>query len=253
MKEDLIFGRNPVLEAILGNTPVDRLYLQDGSKDAPIQRIKREAAARGLTIRYVEKKRLDELTERAAHQGCAAQIAAYPYAEVEDILEKAKALSQDPFLILLDGIEDPHNFGAILRTANQAGAHGIIIPKDRACPLTGVVAKVSAGAVNHTPVARVANLVSCMEKLKKEGLWFAGADAKGEEMYSLQLTGPMGLVIGSEGKGLSRLVKEHCDFLASIPMFGQIDSLNASVAAGILSYEIVRQRILSARERSLIR
>ena len=243
MSEDLIFGRNPVLEALRTGRPIDRLYILDGAKEGPILTIKREAKAKDLPVRFVEKKFLDSMTENGAHQGVAAKIAGYAYTEVKTLLAGARDRGEDPFLVLLDGIEDPHNFGAILRTANQAGAHGLIIPKDNACPLTGTVAKVSAGAVNYTPVARVVNLVRTMEDLKKQGLWFVGADAGGEEMYSLNLTGPIGLVIGSEGKGLSRLVKEHCDLLARIPMFGEIDSLNASVAAGILSYEIVRNRM----------
>ncbi len=243
MKEDIIFGRNPVTEALRNKAPIDRIYILDGAKDGAILTIKKKARDLDLPVRYVEKKRLDELTENASHQGVAAQIAAYSYVSVETILKKAEEKGEPPFVILLDGIEDPHNFGAILRTANLAGAHGLIIPADRACPLTGTVAKVSAGAVNYTPVAKVTNLVRSMEQLKDKGLWFVGADADGKEMYSLDLTGPMGLVIGAEGKGLSRLVREHCDYLASIPMFGEIDSLNASVAAGILSYEIVRNRI----------
>ena len=183
------------------------------------------------------------MSETGKHQGVIAYAAAYEYAEVEDILALAKERGEAPFLVLLDGIEDPHNLGAIIRTANQAGAHGVIIPKRRAVGLTATVARTSAGALNYTPVAKVTNLVQTMEELKKEGLWFVCADMDGEVMYRQNLTGPIGLVIGNEGEGVSRLVKETCDFTASIPMNGQIDSLNASVAMGILAYEIVRQRM----------
>ncbi|MBQ9437322.1 MAG: 23S rRNA (guanosine(2251)-2'-O)-methyltransferase RlmB [Lachnospiraceae bacterium] len=242
MREDLVFGRNSVLEALRSGTPIDRIYLLEGSGDGPLLSINREAAKRGIPVRFVSRKRLDEMTENASHQGACAQGAAHAYGSVEDILNLAKERGEDPFLILLDGIEDPHNLGAVLRTANLAGAHGLIIPKDNACPLTGAAAKTSAGAVNYTPVAKVTNLVRTMKELKKKGIWFVGGDLQGKEMYSLDLKGPIGLVIGSEKKGLSRLVREECDLLAAIPMKGQIDSLNASVAAGILCYEIYRQR-----------
>ena len=193
-------------------------------------------------VQYVKKERLDQLSETKNHQGVIAYCAACEYAEVSDILENAKKKGEAPFIVLLDGIEDPHNLGAIIRTANQAGAHGVIIPKRRAVGLTATVARTSAGAVNYTPVAKVTNLVTVMEDLKKEGMWLVCADMDGEEMYSLNLKGPIGLVIGNEGEGVSRLVKEHCDMVASIPMKGDIDSLNASVAMGVLAYEIVRQR-----------
>ena len=193
--------------------------------------------------RFVTKERLDQLSDTGKHQGVIAYAAAYEYAEVSDILALAKEKGEDPFVIILDNIEDPHNLGAIIRTANQAGAHGVIIPKNRAVGLTATVARTSAGALNYTPVAKVTNLVKTMEELKKQGLWFVCADMDGEVMYDLNLTGPIGLVIGNEGEGVGRLVKENCDFVASIPMKGDIDSLNASVAAGILSYEIVRQRL----------
>jgi len=186
--------------------------------------------------------RLDQMSQSGKHQGVIAQAAAYEYAEVEDILAAAEAKGEAPFLLILDGIEDPHNLGAIIRTANQAGAHGIIIPKRRAVGLTAVVARTSAGAINYTPVAKVTNIVRTMEDLKKRGIWFVCADMDGVVMYRVNMTGPIGLVIGNEGSGVSRLVKEACDFTASIPMKGDVDSLNASVAAGILAYEIVRQR-----------
>lgn len=194
-------------------------------------------------INYVEKERLDQLSETGAHQGVIAQVAAYEYASVEDILAKAKEKGEDPFIFILDNIEDPHNLGAIIRTANLAGAHGVIIPKRRAVGLTSTVAKTSAGALNYTPVAKVTNLGHTIDELKEQGMWFVCADMGGETMYNLNLTGPIGVVIGNEGEGVSRLIREKCDFVASIPMKGDIDSLNASVAAGVLGYEIVRQRL----------
>ena len=238
-----IEGRNAVIEAFRSGRTIDKLYVLDGCKDGPILTIKREAAKQGSLIRYVAKERLDQLSETGKHQGVIACASAYAYAEVEDILSAAKEKGEAPFLFLLDGIEDPHNLGAIIRTANLAGAHGVIIPKNRAVGLTATVAKASAGALNYTPVARVTNLGQTIDTLKKEGLWFVCADMAGTRMYDLDLKGPMGLVIGSEGDGVGRLVKEKCDFTASIPMRGDIDSLNASVAAGVLAYEIVRQRL----------
>lgn len=238
-----IEGRNAVLEAFRAGQFVDKLYLQDGCHDGPVQCIVREAKKKGTLIQYVPKEGLNQMSQTGAHQGVIAQMAAFDYSTVEEILQRAKDKGEDPFLVLLDGIEDPHNLGAIIRTANLAGAHGVIIPKRRAVGLTSVVAKTSAGALNYTPVARVSNLVKTMEALKKEGMWFVCADMGGQTMYDLDLRGPIGLVIGSEGEGASRLVKENCDFVASIPMKGDIDSLNASVAAGVLAYEIVRQRM----------
>ncbi len=238
-----IEGRNAVIEAFRSGRTIDKLYVLDGCKDGPILTIKREAAKHGSLIRYVAKERLDAMSETGKHQGVIAQAAAYHYTEVEDILKAAREKGEAPFLFLLDGIEDPHNLGAIIRTANLAGAHGVIIPKNRAVGLTATVAKASAGALNYTPVARVTNLGQTIDTLKKEGLWFVCADMAGTRMYDLDLKGPIGLVIGSEGDGVGRLVKEKCDFMASIPMRGDIDSLNASVAAGVLAYEIVRQRL----------
>ena len=241
-EEMTIEGRNAVLEAFRSGKTVDKLFLLDGCKDGPILGIVREAKKHGTLINYVRKERLDQLSETGKHQGVVAFLAAYHYAEVEDILNLAKEKGEPPFLFLLDNIEDPHNLGAIIRTANLAGAHGVIIPKRRAVGLTATVAKTSAGAINYTPVARVTNLAATIEELKKCGIWFVCADMDGEPMYRLDLIGPIGLVIGNEGEGVSRLVKEKCDFVASIPMKGEIDSLNASVAAGVLAYEIVRQR-----------
>ena len=239
----LVEGRNAVLEAFRSGKTIDKLYVLDGCKDGPVQTIVREARKHDTIINFVTKERLDQLSATGHHQGVIAQASAYEYATVEDILENARKKGEPPFIFLLDGIEDPHNLGAIIRTANLAGAHGVIIPKRRAVGLTATVARTSAGALNYTPVAKVTNLNTVMEELKKEGLWFVCADMGGETMYRLNLTGPIGLVIGNEGDGVSKLVKEHCDMVASIPMKGDIDSLNASVAAGVLAYEIVRQRM----------
>jgi rRNA methylase, putative, group 3 len=241
--ENLIEGRNAVLEAFRSGKTIDKLFILDGCQDGPVKSIVREAKKQDTLIQYVAKERLNQLTETGRHQGVIAYAAAYAYAEVEDMLEAARKKGEDPFLILLDNIEDPHNLGAIIRTANLAGAHGVIIPRRRAAGLTATVAKASAGALNYTPVAKVTNLTRTMEELKEQGLWFVCADMGGEQMYRLNLTGPIGLVIGSEGEGVSRLVKENCDYTAGIPMRGDIDSLNASVAAGVLAYEIVRQRL----------
>lgn len=243
-EEFTIEGRNAVIEAFRSGKPIDKVFIQDGVQDGPIQTIKREAKKHDTIVKFVSSERLDQISQTGKHQGVIAYAAAYEYAEVEDILAAARAKNEPPFVILLDNIEDPHNLGAIIRTANLAGAHGVIIPKNRAVGLTAAVAKTSAGAINYTPVARVTNLANTIEALKKEGIWFVCADMEGTAMYDLDLKGPIGLVIGSEGDGVGRLVKERCDFVASIPMKGDIDSLNASVAAGVLSYEIVRQRLM---------
>lgn len=243
IKETVIEGRNAVLEAFRSGRAIDKLYVLDGCKDGPIQTIVREARKHDTIIRFVDKERLSKLSETGKHQGVIACAAAYEYAQVEDMLALAEERGEDPFLILLDSVEDPHNLGAIIRTANLAGAHGVIIPKRRAAGLTATVARTSAGALNYTPVAKVTNLVKTMQELKERGLWFVCADMGGEIMYDLNLKGPIGLVIGNEGEGVGRLVKENCDFVAGIPMKGDIDSLNASVAAGVLAYEIVRQRL----------
>lgn len=240
----IIEGRNAVIEAFRSGKTVDKLFVLDGCQDGPVLTIKREAKKQNSLIKYVTKERLDQLSETGKHQGVIAYTSAYQYAEVEDMLKRAGEKGEPPFLFLLDNIEDPHNLGAIIRTANLAGAHGVIIPKNRAVGLTAAVARASAGALNYTPVAKVTNLGQTIEELKKEGLWFVCADMDGTSMYQLDLKGPIGLVIGSEGDGVGRLVKEKCDFVASIPMRGDIDSLNASVAAGILGYEIVRQRLI---------
>ena len=243
VKSLTIEGRNAVIEAFRSGKPIDKVFILDGCQDGPIRTIVREAKKHDTIINFVSKERLDQISETGKHQGAIAYAAAYEYAEVEDMLALAKERGEDPFILLLDNIEDPHNLGAIIRTANLAGAHGVIIPKRRAVGLTATVAKTSAGALNYTPVAKVTNLAKTMEELKEKGLWFVCAEMGGESMYRLNLKGPIGLVIGNEGEGVSRLVKEKCDFIASIPMKGDIDSLNASVAAGVLAYEIVRQRL----------
>ena len=239
----IIYGRNAVLEAFRSGKTIDRLYVQEGVADGTLQSILRTAKKTDAVINFVSKDRLNKYAEGDKHQGVVAMAAAYNYADVEDILNAAKEKDEPPFIIVLDDIEDPHNLGAIIRTANQAGAHGVIIPKRHAFGLTATVARTSAGAINYTPVAKVTNISRTIEELKEKGIWFACADMSGELMYNCNLTGAIGLVIGSEGNGVSRLVKEKCDFVVKIPMFGQIDSLNASVAAGVLSYEIVRQRM----------
>ena len=242
-EELTIEGRNAVLEAFRSGKTIDKLFVLDGCQDGPVRTIVREAKKHDTIVNFVPKERLDSMSETGHHQGVMAYAAAYEYAEVEDILKIAEEKGEPPFLFLLDGIEDPHNLGAIIRTANLAGAHGVIIPKRRAVGLTATVARTSAGALNYTPVAKVTNMAATIEDLKKRGIWFVCADMGGESMYRLNLTGPIGLVIGNEGEGVSRLVKEKCDMIASIPMKGDIDSLNASVATGVLAYEIVRQRM----------
>ena len=240
-----IEGRNSVLEAFRSGKTIDKLFVLDGCMDGPVKTILREAKKRDVIIHYVSKERLDQISDTGKHQGVIAYGAAYAYATVEDILELAEKKGEDPFIIFLDGVEDPHNLGAIIRTANLAGAHGVVIPKHRAVGLTATVAKTSAGALNYTPVAKVTNLSKTIEMLKEKGMWFVCADMDGESMYDLNLTGPIGVVMGNEGSGVRELVKKHCDFVAAIPMKGDIDSLNVSVATGVLTYEIVRQRLLA--------
>ena len=243
-EELTIEGRNAVMEAFRSGKTIDRVFILDGCQDGPVKTIIREAKKHDTILNFVPKERLDSMSETGHHQGVMAYAAAYEYAEVDELLKNAEEKGEPPFLFLLDGIEDPHNLGAIIRTATLAGAHGVIIPKRRAVGLTATVARTSAGALNYTPVAKVTNLTTTIEDLKKKGMWFVCADMGGESMYRLNLTGPIGLVIGNEGEGVSRLVKESCDMTASIPMKGDIDSLNASVAAGVMAYEIVRQRLL---------
>nr|WP_292204624.1 23S rRNA (guanosine(2251)-2'-O)-methyltransferase RlmB [Butyrivibrio sp.] len=242
--EEKIEGRNAVIEAYRSGKTIDKIYILDGCQDGPVSTIRREAKKNGTLIKFVSRERLDQMSETGKHQGVIAIAAAYKYSEMEDIFELAKLRGEDPFVFILDNIEDPHNLGAIIRTANLSGAHGVIIPKNRAVGLTATVAKASAGALNYTPVVKVTNIASTIESLKDKGLWFACADMGGTRMYDLNLKGPIGLVIGNEGSGVSRLVREKCDMIASIPMKGDIDSLNASVAAGVLAFEVVRQRSL---------
>ncbi|WP_292219097.1 23S rRNA (guanosine(2251)-2'-O)-methyltransferase RlmB [Butyrivibrio sp.] len=242
--EEKIEGRNAVIEAYRSGKTIDKIYILDGCQDGPVSTIRREAKKNGTLIKFVSRERLDQMSETGKHQGVIAIAAAYKYSEMEDIFNLAKLRGEDPFVFILDNIEDPHNLGAIIRTANLSGAHGVIIPKNRAVGLTATVAKASAGALNYTPVVKVTNIASTIEALKDKGLWFACADMGGTRMYDLNLKGPIGLVIGNEGSGVSRLVREKCDMIASIPMKGDIDSLNASVAAGVLAFEVVRQRSL---------
>lgn len=241
--ESLIEGRNAVAEAFRSGKPVDKLFVLDGCTDGPVRSIIRQARKTDALIQFVKKERLDQISETGKHQGVIAYTAAYEYSTVEDMFALANKKGEDPFIILLDEIEDPHNLGAIIRTANLSGAHGVIIPKRRAVGLTATVAKTSCGALNYTPVAKVNNLSKTIEELKERGMWFVCADMGGQTMYDLNLTGSIGLVIGNEGSGVSKNVSKHCDFIASIPMKGDIDSLNASVATGVLAFEIVRQRM----------
>lgn len=242
-----IEGRHSVLEAFRSGQPVERLLVRKDCKDGPVLSILREAKKTSTLVDFVPKERLDHMSETGRHQGVIAVLSAFHYSNIQDMLQLAKERGETPFFFLLDGIEDPHNLGAIIRTANLAGAHGVIIPKRRAVGLTATAVKASAGAIHYTPVAKVTNLVTTITELKKQGMWFACADMDGELMYNQNLTGPMGLVVGSEGTGVNRLVKENCDYITSIPMAGNIDSLNASVAAGVLAYEIVRQRLGSCK------
>ncbi len=239
----LIEGKNAVLEALRAGKTLDKLFIQDGMRDNAISQILAKVKGTTTVVSFVKKQRLDQMSETGVHQGVIAQCAAGMYSTLEDALLLAEKRQEPPFLIFLDEIEDPHNLGAIIRTANIVGAHGVVIPRHRAAGLTAAAVKASAGAVHFTPVIKVNNIKKTMDDLKKEGFWFACADMDGTSMYQTDLTGPMGLVIGNEGSGVSRLVKETCDYVVSIPMFGDISSLNASVAAGILSYEIRRQRL----------
>lgn len=235
-------GRNAVLEALKSERDIDRILVQQGSKEGSIKKIIAEAKERKIVIQNVAKTKLDEISETKKHQGVIAFVSAHNYVDLEDILKIAEEKGEEPFLIILDSIKDPHNLGAIIRTANITGAHGVIIPKRRAVGLTATVAKASAGAIEYTPVAKVTNIAATIDKLKSLGIWIACADMDGEIMYNTDLTGAIALVIGSEGEGVSRIVKEKCDYLVKVPMYGQISSLNASVAAGILMYEVIRQK-----------
>lgn len=242
LPEDMVAGRNAVMEALKGSRSVNKLMIANGSTEGSIKEIIAVAKEKGVNIQYWDRSKLDSIARGIRHQGVLAQVAPVQYAELEDILQVAKDRNEPPFIVLLDELEDPHNLGAILRTADAAGVHGVLIPKHRSCPLSATVAKTSAGAVEHVPVARVGNLVQTIKKLKQEGLWVAAADMDGKDYYDTDLTCPLLLIIGSEGQGVGRLVKEQCDFVVRIPMVGKINSLNASVAGSILMYEAMKQR-----------
>lgn len=237
-----IFGRNPVMEALKSNRTINKIWLAKGEQKGSVREIVALAKEKRITVQIVERSKLDKMFPHENHQGVAASVASADYVAWQDIVDAARQKGEDPLLVILDELEDPHNLGAILRSVDAVGAHGVIIPKRRAVPLTDGVAKASAGAIEHVPVARVSNLVQVIEELKKQGIWIAGADLHGEYMHKQDLTGPLAIVVGSEGKGLGKLVRESCDYVVSIPMQGKINSLNASVATGVLLYEVYRQR-----------
>lgn len=237
-----IFGRNTVMEALKSNRTINKIWLAKGEQKGSVREIVALAKEKRITVQIVERSKLDKMFPHENHQGVAASVASADYVAWQDIVDAARQKGEDPLLVILDELEDPHNLGAILRSVDAVGAHGVIIPKRRAVPLTDGVAKASAGAIEHVPVARVSNLVQVIEELKKQGIWIAGADPHGEYMHKQDLTGPLAIVVGSEGKGLGKLVRESCDYVVSIPMQGKINSLNASVATGVLLYEVYRQR-----------
>ncbi len=239
----IIEGRNPVIEAIKNDREIDKIMISNTSKEGSIKKIIGMAREKNIVIQNVDRHKLDEISTSHAHQGVIAMVSEYKYWELEDLIKKAKDSDQDPFFIILDEITDPHNLGTIIRTADAVGAHGVIIPKRRSANITPVVAKASAGAVEYVPVCKVTNIVNTIKKLKDEGMWIAAADMDGQTFYEQDLTGSLGLVIGSEGFGISRLVKQNCDFTVKMPMIGNVTSLNASVAGGILLYEIFKQRM----------
>lgn len=238
-----IEGRHDVLEAFRAGKSIDRLFVQEKINDGPIRSVVKAAKEAGTVISYVGKDKMDSMSDTGHHQGVIALAAAQNYATLDEVMDRAAEKGEAPFVIFLDGIEDPHNLGAIIRTAEVAGAHGVVIPKRHASGLTATVMRTSAGALNYLPVVRVTNMAKTIEEMKKRGMWFVCADMDGTPMYDLDLKGSMGVIVGSEGNGVSRLVKEKCDYVASVPMFGRVNSLNASVAAGVLVYEIVRQRM----------
>ena len=243
LPEDMLAGRNAVMEALKGSSRINRLMVADGSSEGSIRELIAVAKEKGVPVQFLERSKLDSMAKGIRHQGVLAQVSPVEYVELQDILSKAREKQEDPFIILLDELEDPHNLGAILRSADAAGAHGVLIPKRRSCPLSATVAKTSAGAVEHVPVARIGNIVQTIKALKEEGLWVAGADMDGKNYYEADLTGPLLLVVGSEGQGIGRLVKEQCDFIVRIPMLGAINSLNASVAGSVLMFEVTKQRL----------
>ena len=240
--ENILFGRNSVMEALKGNREIDKVLVQKGEKEGSVIKIISLAKSKSVVVQEVEKAKLDELTGREKHQGVLAYVAAHEYVSVDEILEEAAEKGEQPFVVILDNIQDPHNLGAIIRTAHNAGAHGIIIPKRRAVGLTGTVSKSSAGALEYMKVAKVSNIVQTIRELKERGLWIACADMDGKTLYEEDLTGPIGIVVGSEGEGVSKLTRDNCDYIVSVPMYGKVTSLNASVAASLMVYEVVRQR-----------
>ena len=240
--DNLLFGRNSVMEALKGERTIDKIMVQKGEKEGSVIKIIAAAKAKNIVVQEVDKIKLDEVTGREKHQGIVAYAAAHEYVSVDEILEEAREKGEQPFVLILDNIQDPHNLGAIIRTAHNAGVHGIIIPKRRAVGLTGTVSKSSAGALEYMKVAKVSNIVQVIKELKEKGLWIACADMDGKPMFEEDLTGPMGIVVGSEGEGVSKLTKENCDYVISVPMYGKVTSLNASVAASLMVYEVVRQR-----------
>lgn len=243
LDNEIVSGKNPVLEALRSGRDMNKVWVAEGVKKAGIAELLQLAKEAGIIVQFVPKSKVDQLTDGANHQGVAASVAAYRYAEIDELFEQAASRNEDPFFLILDELEDPHNLGSILRTADATGVHGVIIPKRRAVGLTAVVAKTSTGAIEHVPVARVGNLAQTVEDLKKRGVWIAGTDAKGSADYRrMDAKLPLAIIIGSEGKGMSRLLKEKCDFLYNMPMVGHVTSLNASVAAAILMYEVLRNR-----------
>ncbi|QEH70940.1 23S rRNA (guanosine(2251)-2'-O)-methyltransferase RlmB [Cellulosilyticum sp. WCF-2] len=240
--ENILFGRNAVIEALKSEREIDKILIQKGEKEGSVIKIISAAKAKSIVTLEVEKSKLDELTGREKHQGVVAYVAAHEYVSVEEILEDAAAKGEPAFVLILENIQDPHNLGAIIRTAHTAGVHGIIIPKRRAVGLTGTVAKASAGALEHTKVAKVSNIAQTIKDLQQKGLWIACADMDGKVLFEENLTGPIGIVVGSEGEGVSKLTKQTCDYVVSVPMYGKVTSLNASVAASLMVYEVVRQR-----------
>lgn len=242
MSKEFIAGRNPVLEALRSDREINKIWIAEGAQKGPVQQIIKKAKEKNVLVQFVPKQKIDQMSEEN-HQGVVASVAAYDYAELDDLFAKAEKSGEEPFFLLLDEIEDPHNLGSIMRTADAVGVHGIIIPKRRAVGLTAAVAKASTGAIEYIPVVRVTNLARTIDELKERGVWIAGTDAKGAEDYR-RFDGkmPLGLVIGSEGKGMGRLIRDKCDFLIQLPMAGRVTSLNASVAAGILMYEVYRRR-----------
>jgi len=243
LPEDMVAGRNAVMEALKGNRSVNKILVANGSNEGSIKEIIALAKEKGVNIMYMERSKIDSMARGIRHQGVLAQVAPVQYVELEDILNIAREKKEPPFILLLDELEDPHNLGALLRTADAAGVHGVLIPKRRSVPLSATVAKTSAGAVEYVPVARIGNIVQTIRRLKDEGLWVAAADMDGTDYYEADMTGPLLLIVGSEGHGVGRLVKEQCDFVVRIPMMGKINSLNASVAGSILMYEAMKQRI----------